>query len=128
MKTLELVREFQLAFGRPIHDRPELHNQESNELRVRLLREEVTELEEALKCGTEVDVLDALTDIQYILDGSYLALGFHLYKEAAFREVHKSNMNKLGPDGQPVIRADGKILKPEGWQPPNLQKVISILS
>lgn len=118
--TIDLVHEFHLLFKRPIHWLPNTHNKETNKLRIRLLREEVTELKEALDAQDNVAVLDALTDIQYILDGSYLSLGFGGLKGLAFDLVHESNMRKLDENGQPIIRADGKIIKPKGWQPPNL--------
>lgn len=124
MNTLELVKDFHKCFQHPIHDRPNLLDQKMNELRMKLLLEEVWELGIALNHGHEEDVLDALCDIQYVLDGAFLALGMHCYKDKAFKAVHISNMAKLGSDGVPVIRADGKIMKPEGWQPPNLALVI----
>ncbi len=127
MTTIEKVELFHRAFGRPVNDKPTIHNVEENALRVRLLREEVDELEDALVSGTEEDVLDALTDIQYILDGTYLSVGLHRYKDKAFNVVHDSNMAKLGPDGKPIVRADGKILKPLGWQPPNLSLVLRMI-
>lgn len=126
MDTIFLVEQFHKAFKRPINKKPTIHNVEINDLRLRLLREEVQELEDALLQGTEEDVLDALIDIQYILDGSFLSLGFAHMKEKGFQVVHDANMAKLYPDGTAKIRDDGKILKPEGWQPPNLKSVVSM--
>ncbi len=127
MTTLEHVAEFHRVFERPINDHPYIVDTHTNKLRVKLLREEVDELDEALTSGTEEDVLDALTDIQYILDGSYLSLGFWRIKDKAFKIVHEANMRKLGPNNLPMIREDGKILKPLGWVPPNLKLVIETL-
>lgn len=124
MSTLDLVKDFHKCFQCPIHDHPMLLDQGLNAFRVRLIREEAQELDDALVSGHEEEVLDALCDLQYVLDGAFLALGFHHYKDKAFKAVHISNMAKLGPDGKPIIRADGKIMKPEGWQPPNLALVI----
>ena len=71
-----------------------------------------------------VDVLDALTDLQYVLDGAYLAFGLHPYKDLAFLEVHNSNLSKLDEDGKPVRRKDGKILKSPKYNPPNLKPIL----
>lgn len=125
--TLEQVMEFHLRFGHPLHIKPYLTNSTLNDLRVDLLREEVEELKAALgQCDPEA-VLDALSDIQYVLDGAYHALGFSLVKEPAFAEVHRSNMSKLGADGKPIVRADGKILKGPNWTPPDLKPILSAL-
>ena len=94
-------------------------------MRIELLREELAELKEALDSGDTVGVLDALTDLQYVLDGADRSLGYHQLKDAAFAEVQRSNMSKLGPDGKPVIRPeDGKILKGPNYSPPDLAAVI----
>jgi hypothetical protein len=89
-----------------------------------LLEEELRELGEALEERDPVAVLDALTDLQYVLDGAYLALGFHAYKGDALLEVHRSNMSKLGENGRPIYREDGKILKGPNYSPPDLAAVL----
>jgi predicted HAD superfamily Cof-like phosphohydrolase len=122
--SINLVREFHDAFGQPDADEPTVDNQQINALRIRLLREELDELSDALQDEDLVATLDALTDLQYVLDGSYLQLGFAAMKNEALLEVHKTNMAKLGPNGLPMIRHDGKVLKPEGWRAPNLSAVI----
>ena len=122
--TLDQVREFSEAFSVPIADSPNVTDPDINALRVKLLREELDELRDALYGHDPVATLDALCDLQYVLDGAFLQLGFAGVKEAAFADVHRSNMAKLGPDGKPIRRADGKILKPEGWQPPNLKQFL----
>jgi predicted HAD superfamily Cof-like phosphohydrolase len=124
MNTIEMVHQFHKAFERPIATNPDISNWNLNELRLRLLREEVNELEDAIENQDKVKVLDALTDIQYILDGTYLSFGMHNLKDIAFCLVHHSNMLKLGKDGKPIVREDGKILKPEGWQPPDLSALV----
>jgi predicted HAD superfamily Cof-like phosphohydrolase len=118
--SLDLVREFHECFGQPNADAPMVTNAEINRLRVALLREELDELEMALAAGDAVETLDALTDLQYVLDGSYLQLGFAHVKDAALAEVHRSNMSKLGADGRPVYREDGKVTKGPNYSPPNL--------
>lgn len=70
------------------------------------------------------NVLQELSDIQYVLDGTYLSLGLHRYKNFAFLEVHNSNMSKLGEDGKPVRREDGKIMKGPNYWYPDMNKVL----
>lgn len=124
MTTLEQVGQFHRAFGHPVHDRPKLDDYNTNTLRIALIAEELAEFVEALTHRDPVAVLDALTDLQVVLDGAYLSLGFHRYKDAAFAEVHRSNMSKLPPDGKPLHREDGKIMKGPGYTPPNLEAIL----
>jgi len=124
MKTITQVKEFHKAFGHPIEPVPFLDDVKTNQLRVKLLAEEVSELAYALKRNDQIHTLDALLDIQYVLDGAFLALGFASVKEAAFAEVHRSNMSKLGRDGKPIYRADGKIIKGPDYRPPDLKPFI----
>jgi predicted HAD superfamily Cof-like phosphohydrolase len=75
------------------------------------------------RAGDMVEVLDALADIGYILAGTIINHGMqHIYDDA-FNEVHRSNMAKL-VDGKAIRREDGKVLKPEGWQPPQLAQFL----
>lgn len=113
--TIEQVREFHHAFV----TQPDEVIQNCC---VTLLREELQELEDAIAASDNVAILDALTDLQYVLDGTYIAFGLDRLKEPAFAEVHKSNMSKLGADGKPIYREDGKVLKGPLYQPPNLEQ------
>lgn len=122
--SISLVKEFHDAFGQPDADEPTVDNKRINALRIRLLREELDELEAALADEDPVATLDALTDLQYVLDGSYLQLGLAPMKDDAMQAVHVSNMAKLGPDGRPIVDEMGKVCKPEGWKAPNLSAVI----
>ena len=125
MKTsMEMVREFHEAFGVECHDIPHIDDGKLNGLRLRLLQEEFDELSVALANRNLVEVLDALTDLQYILDGTYLALGFSRFKDAATAEVHRSNMSKLDLDGKPILRSDGKVMKGPEYMPPDLVPLI----
>ena len=94
-------------------------------LRMHLMTEELGELAAALADEDQVEILDALTDGQYVLDGTYLALGFDELKQAAFEEVHRSNMAKLGPDGKPIIGDSGRVVKPAGWMAPDLKGLLA---
>lgn len=123
--TLEQVQEFHETYGLPVKAEPNIADEKTNALRINLLAEELEELQEALKAGDIVEVLDALTDLQYVLDGAYLSFGLHSVKTAAFDEVHASNMSKLGEDGKPIRReSDGKVLKGPNYWAPDLSKFV----
>ena len=123
--TLEQVKIFHETYGLPVKDSPDISDPKTNALRINLLAEEVDELKEALEAGDMVEVLDALTDIQYVLDGAYLSFGLHGVKTAAFEEVQRSNMSKLGADGKPIVREeDGKILKGPNYFKPDIAQFI----
>ena len=119
------VLEFHTFFERPVRAAPGIPaDPDLCALRVRLLREEVTELEAAIEAGDLVEVADACGDIQYVLDGTFLTFGLHRLKAALIEEIHRSNLTKLGADGRPLLRADGKILKGPDFQPPMLGRFI----
>jgi len=123
--TLKCVQEFHEAFGLPVKAHPEIDDPKTNLLRINLIAEELEELKEALAAGDVVEVLDALTDLQYVLDGAYLSFGLHDVKHAAFSEVHRSNMSKLGADGKPIRRPeDGKVLKGPDYFKPDLSQFV----
>ncbi len=124
--TLECVQEFHETYGLPVKNAPDISDAKTNALRINLLAEEVDELKEALETGDMVEVLDALTDIQYVLDGAYLSFGMQHLKMPAFEEVQRSNMSKLGEDGKPVVRAeDGKILKGPNYFKPDIAQFLN---
>ena len=123
--TLKCVQEFHESFDLPVKAHPDISDPKTNMLRINLIAEELEELQEALAAGDIVEVLDALTDLQYVLDGAYLSFGLQDVKHAAFEEVHRSNMSKLGADGKPVRReSDGKVLKGPDYFKPDLSKFI----
>jgi len=124
MKSIEMVREFHVAFRQPILDKPDVFDKKVNRLRLSLLDEELCELESALDAGDVVGTLDALTDLQYVLDGAYLSLGLSHLKDAALAEVHRSNLSKLDSEGKPTYREDGKVTKGPRYSPPDLAAVI----
>ncbi len=115
--------EFNEAFEIPKLATPGLGSDELIELRIKLLTEEVQEYAEAARNGDLVEVLDALADIGYILAGTIINHGMQYIYDDAFNEVHRSNMAKL-VDGKVIRRDDGKVLKPEGWQPPQLAQFV----
>ena len=126
-KHLEQVKEFHEVFEHPISETIVDLNTVSDELknlRINLIQEELNELKEALSKNDIVGVADALTDLQYVLDGAYLVFGLHKHAELLSDEVHSSNMSKLGEDGKPIKREDGKIMKGKNFREPNLKEVL----
>ena len=88
-----------------------------------MIKEELTELEEAIKKKDIKEVADALTDILYVTYGAGHAFGIDLDK--CFDEVQKSNMSKLGLDGKPIFNDKGKVLKGPKYFKPNLNKFVA---
>jgi predicted HAD superfamily Cof-like phosphohydrolase len=121
-KQLLQVRAFQTAFGAPMPEKPTMLDQERAKLRQDLLEEEVDELANAEDLE---GVSDAICDILYIALGTAHEYGIADRLTLMFDEVQRSNMAKLGEDGYPCYREDGKVLKPEGWTPPNLKLILN---
>jgi predicted HAD superfamily Cof-like phosphohydrolase len=115
-----LVREFHEAFALPAPERPTLDGF-PGDLRVRLIEEEAEEFRQAVARGDLVEMVDALCDLLYVTYGAAVSLGVDL--EPFFAEVHRSNMAKRGA----AKRADGKQLKPEGWEPPRIADLLARL-
>lgn len=95
-------------------------------IRLQLIQEELAELAEAMLEGSTVGCLDALTDLTYVVDGTYLTTGPAHYKLAALAEVHRSNMSKLGEDGKPITSSAGRIVKGPSYSPPDLRAVLGL--
>ncbi|MEP6770261.1 MAG: hypothetical protein ABI893_00580 [Polaromonas sp.] len=141
------VAEFHLAYGHPLELIPTVPTIEQRLLRVNMLAEELTEFAEA--CGVRltissdddglyvwttapardgddscnlVEAADALGDLRYIVDGGNLIFGFP--GEQILQEIHRSNMSKLGADGKPITRADGKTLKGPNYFKPNIAGIL----
>jgi predicted HAD superfamily Cof-like phosphohydrolase len=92
---------------------------ETIQMRIDLITEETQELAQALSDNDVVEVADALADLLYVVYGAAHTFGIDI--QPIFDEVHRSNMAKVGADGKVIRRSDGKILKPEGWTPPNVK-------
>jgi len=123
-RYIEAVKEFHNKFGHPIGKFGEEPDTSVTTLRFELLHEELGELATALikKDGTEV--VDALVDLQYVLSGTVVAFGLQDLFAESFEEVHASNMSKLGENGKPIYREDGKILKGPNYFKPRLCDII----
>ena len=94
------------------------------ELRIELISEELNELWDAFDARDIVEVADALTDILYVTYGAAHAFGIDIDK--CFDEVQRSNMSKLGEDGKPIYREDGKVQKGPNYFKPDLKKILQI--
>ena len=94
-------------------------------LRYNLMEEENKEYLEAAVSGDTVEIADALGDMLYILLGTMLEHGMQNHMERVFGEIHRSNMSKMGEDGKPIRREDGKILKGPNYFRPNIKKIIN---
>ena len=89
-------------------------------LRFKLMAEENQEYFEAAKNNDIVEVADALGDMLYILCGTIIEHGMQDKIEEIFDEIQKSNLSKLGDNGKPIYRNDGKVMKGPNYRKPNL--------
>jgi predicted HAD superfamily Cof-like phosphohydrolase len=120
-----MVKEFHAAVGGVTNHSPTVDvPPQLRELRLRLIEEEAQELADAFLALNLVTIADALGDLVYVTFGAALTFGIDL--DAVLAEIHRSNMTKLGRDGRPVIRSDGKILKGPDYSPPRLEPIIGI--
>ena len=124
-RQIQQLREFHTAFKLPQRDMPTIIPPDEFKLRHKILVEEVGELSDAYFVGDIVEVADAITDCLYVLIGTALQFGIADKLEACFDEVHRSNMSKLGSDGYPIMREDGKIMKGPNFVRPDLNKVLA---
>ena len=125
-KQLKAVAEFHRAFKQVDGVWPQNLDKEGAELRHRLMAEENDEYIQACNNNSLVEIADALGDQLYILCGTILKHGMQHIITDVFDEIQSSNMSKLGPDGKPILREDGKILKGPGYFKPNLSKFIKV--
>ena len=113
----------QEKFMRACDQSVENFNQEQFKLYVNLIKEEYTELNEAINNSNQVETLDALIDILVVTIGAIHSMGADA--EGAWKEVMQTNFAKIDKDtGKVRKREDGKVLKPIGWEPPNLKPFV----
>ena len=122
--NFELVGDFMEAMDQEVLIYPVFPEEHIQRLRIDLIEEELDELHLGIDNQDIVEVADALTDLLYVVYGAGHALGIDL--DECFQEVHQSNMSKLGEDGRPIKREDGKVLKPDTYFPPDLKSVLSV--
>tara|TARA_B100001113_G_scaffold63456_1_gene48544 strand:+ start:186 stop:569 length:384 start_codon:yes stop_codon:yes gene_type:complete len=122
--NFDKVRNFMKAFGQEVKRSPEFPTEETAKLRIELIVEELNELIDAKEDKDLIGIADALTDILYVTYGAGHAFGIDL--DECFREVQRSNMSKLGEDGKPIYREDGKVLKGPNYSEPDLKKTLQL--
>ena len=124
-KKIAAVHEFHSAFGLGIENSPTANlDIKKNLLRYELMREENEEYLEAANNNDLVEVADALGDMLYILCGTIIEHGMQDKIEEVFNEIQRSNMSKLGADGKPIYREDGKVLKGPNYFKPNIKTIL----
>lgn len=124
-KQLDAVKEFHTQFGLGFQELPTADlTKEKIQLRYDLMKEENEEYFEAALKGDLIEVADALGDMLYILCGTLIEHGMQDKIEAVFQEIQRSNMSKLGIDGKPIYREDGKVLKGPNYFKPDFKKIL----
>ena len=126
MSAVDKVAAFQEKFGLGYDGPPRDLPTPLYSLRVKLMREELEELELAMQRGEKVEQLDAFVDLLYVIYGTAVLCGYrHVLKEA-FNRVHEANMKKVRAERRQDSKRDSSfdIIKPEGWSPPNLEDLI----
>ncbi len=124
-EAIAMVAEFHNAFSIKNNELPTTDLEEGQvQLRHDLMQEENEEYLEAANNGDLVEVADALGDQLYILCGTILKHGLQDKIAEIFEEIHRSNMSKLGKDGKPIYREDGKVLKGPNYFRPNVSKFL----
>ena len=123
MSNFEDVKMFMKTFGQIVKTKPSFPDEKTIKLRLELIKEELNELEEAIKSKDLTEVADALTDILYVTYGAGCAYGIDLDK--CFKEVQRANMSKLGKDGKPIYNQLGKVMKGPNYFKPDLRKFVN---
>ena len=123
MTNFNKVGTFMKTFGQEVKTKPSFSTDKINKLRLDLIKEELTELTEAMNNKDLLEVADALTDILYVTYGAGHAFGINLDK--CFEEVQNSNMSKLDENGKPIYNEHGKVMKGPNYFKPDLTKFIN---
>ena len=123
--NFEKVVDFMEAFGQRVEMEPTWPDFNTRELRLELIQEELEELSDAVADRDMIQIADALTDLLYVVYGAGHSFGIDL--DECFEEVHRSNMSKLGENGRPIHREDGKVLKGPGYFEPDLEGILGAL-
>lgn len=121
--NFEDVIDFHLAYGQEIRTFPEFPSDETLDLRLTLIQEEFDEVKEAIAKRDIVNLAKELADLLYVVYGFGVTAGIDL--DVVFKEVQRSNMSKLGEDGKPIYREDGKVLKGPNYSPADIEGLIN---
>ena len=125
MSNFEDVKIFMKTFGQMVRTKPQFPDEETMQLRYDLIKEELNELEQAMKTKNLKEIADALTDILYVTYGAGYAYGINLDK--CFKEVQRANMSKLGNDGKPIYNEKGKVMKGPNYSEPNIKQFLELI-
>ena len=120
MSNFNDVKKFMNIYGQEVKTKPSFPSEKIVQLRYDLIKEELDELSDAINDKNIVEVADALTDLLYVVYGAGHAFGIDLDK--CFAEVQRSNMSKLGEDGNPIYNENGKVMKGPNYSKPNLKQ------
>ncbi len=123
MTNFESVKKFMQTFGQEVRTNASFPNDKIIDLRIDLIKEELSELKEAVEKKDIKEVADALTDILYVTYGAGHAFGINLDK--CFDEVQNSNMSKLDQNGRPIFNDKGKVMKGPNYFKPDLSKFLT---
>ena len=124
-KQLKAVRLFHETYGLGVSEEMKADlGTLKNELRYNLMKEENEEYLEAVQNNDIIEIADALGDMLYILCGTILEHALQHKIEDIFDEIQRSNMSKLGEDGQPIYREDGKVMKGPNYFKPNFSDIL----
>tara|TARA_X000000368_G_scaffold374662_1_gene326476 strand:- start:149 stop:520 length:372 start_codon:yes stop_codon:yes gene_type:complete len=123
MSNFKKVGVFMKTFGQEVKNKPSFSSDKINRLRIDLIKEELDELNDAMKNRDLLEVADALTDILYVTYGAGHAFGIDFDK--CFDEVQNSNMSKLDKNGKPIYNEAGKVMKGPSYFKPDLSKFIN---
>ena len=116
------VKVFMETFGQMVRTKPQFPDEKTMKLRYDLIKEELNELEHAMKTKNLKEIADALKDILYVTYGAGFAYGIDLDK--CFKEVQRANMSKLGEDGKPIFNEKGKVMKGPNYREPDLKQFV----
>lgn len=128
IKQINQVREFHEKFNIFIQNSPKIPKNSLQLIRKTLIAEEALEVSEAILERQDLDqITKELCDLLYVTYGTILTFGLQDKIEECFDEVHRSNMSKLGKDGKPVYREDGKLLKGDNYSPADIKKILNVV-
>jgi len=126
VSNFDKVKEFATVFG---PDQPYKHSSDYDLMKFDLIEEEFHEASEAFLHEDPLDSTSAEALLKELVDLLYVVYGYANYRgwdiDTAFNRVHSSNMSKLGEDGKPIYREDGKVLKGPNYRKPNLMDLVT---
>ena len=125
IQPIKLLTEFNKAFSVPVNKKPTLISNEEFKLKINLIKEELSEYEDACSEQDITEVCDAIVDLAYVMYGMVVQHGLSDVFDDMFEEVHKSNMSKL-ENGRVLTRSDGKIMKGSEYFTPDLNQFIRL--